>query len=133
MKIFVFSYILLAQSLCSWSQINPVDSDHFQLTPEKLAVLEQRANRGEALAEWMLGNAYRKGEGVPQDYTTAARWYAAASAQKLAEAQVVLGYLYEQGKGVRKDYREALRYFRAAAEQGNSTAENNLGEMYADG
>lgn len=58
----------------------------------------------------MLGNGYWKGVAVPQHYNAAARWYAAASAQNLAEAQMALGYLYEHGKGVRKDYGEALRY-----------------------
>jgi len=75
----------------------------------------------------MLGNAYREGVGVPKDYRAAARWYAAASAQNLPEAEVVLGYLYEHGKGVPKDYSEALRYYRAAAEQGECDGGKQFG------
>jgi uncharacterized protein len=98
-----------------------------------LAEVRQNATHGDARAQFILGKAYFTGSGVAQDYGEAARWYAAASAQNLADAQVSLGNLYEQGKGVAKDYREAFHYYRAAALQGEPTAENNLASLYEHG
>ena len=40
------------------------------ITPHQLAVVKERASRGEARAQWMLGNAYREGVGVPQAFLT---------------------------------------------------------------
>jgi TPR repeat protein len=80
-----------------------------------LTVLRRSAERGDAHAQWMLGNVYQIGSVVSQDYREAARWYAAASVQNFADAQLSLGNLYEQGKGVKKNYRQAFRYYQAAA------------------
>lgn len=103
------------------------------VSSREIAALQERADLGEARAQWMLGNAYREGAGVQQDYAAAARWYASAAAQNLPEAQMVLGYLYEHGKGVKKSDPEAFRYYQAAAQRGNPMAQNNLAAMYEDG
>jgi TPR repeat protein len=95
--------------------------------------VRDRANRGDAQAQWVLGNAYMSGHGVPQDDREAARWYKAAAAQSLAAAEVSLGYLYEQGRGVTKDSRQAFRFFQAAALGGDPIGENNLASLYEHG
>jgi TPR repeat protein len=96
-----------------------------------LSSLRQKAQRGDAKAEYLLGSFYMTG--VSQDYKEAARWYHEAAAQDLADAEFGLGYLYEQGKGVERDYRQAVAYYTAAAKQGHVTAANNLGSMYERG
>jgi len=98
-----------------------------------LAEVRKRASKGEAHAQWALGNAYLSGQGVPQDDHEAARWYRAASAQNLADAEVALAYLYAYGRGVPKDYREALRLYQAAAFEGDPVGENNLASLYEHG
>ncbi len=45
------------------------------------------AEQGDAKAQFMLGNMYRKGLGVPQDHARAARWYRKAAEQGVAKAQ----------------------------------------------
>ena len=39
------------------------------------------AKRGDADAQYNLGQMHRKGEGVPQDYKTAVKWYTLAAEQ----------------------------------------------------
>src|ERR1700680_2903914 len=70
------------------------------------ANVRQRAERGDAEAQYTLGHDYLVGAGVPQSQKQGAEWYAAAAAQGLAQAQFALGYLYEQGEGVGKDYHQ---------------------------
>ncbi len=58
-----------------------------------------------------LGIEYEKGEGVPQDYTEAVKWYYLAAGQGDASAQLNLGYMYEKGLGVPKNYAEAHKWY----------------------
>ena len=39
------------------------------------------AELGDAHAQYLLGRMYRKGEGVPQDYKTAFKWYKLSAEQ----------------------------------------------------
>ena len=80
-----------------------------------------------------LGLQYETGDGVPQDFREAARWYRLAAVQGLAEAQNSLGVLYQKGLGVPQDYGESAKWLRLAAEQGLAFGEGNLGLMYANG
>jgi len=65
------------------------------------------AEQGLAGAQFLLGNAYDKAKGVPQDYAQAAIWYRKAAEQGFPEAQSILGILYSEGKGVPQDFAEA--------------------------
>jgi len=46
---------------------------------------------------------YDKGQGVPQDYREALKWYRLAAEQGNAAAQNNLGTMYERGLGVPQD------------------------------
>ena len=69
---------------------------------------------------------YEKGQGVPQNYKTAVKWYRLAAKQGHAKAQFNLGLTYYCGKGVPQDYRTAVKWCRRAAEQGNPRAQRGL-------
>ncbi len=45
------------------------------------------AEQGDSDCQTILGNMYREGEGVKQDYAEAAKWYQLAAAQGDKEAQ----------------------------------------------
>jgi len=51
---------------------------------------------------------YLYGEGVPQDYAEAVKWYRIAAEQGDAEAQAMLGIMYLNGEGVPQDNVQAL-------------------------
>ena len=73
---------------------------------------------------------YRCGDGVPQDFTEAVKWYRLAAAQGDAGAQYSLGNMYSRGEGVPQDKAEAVKWYRLAAAQGNASAQYALGRMY---
>ena len=90
-------------------------------------------NRDSPKRKYNLGSLYDKGEGVPQDYAEAAKWFRRAAEQGNAIAQNNLGMLYYEGNGVPQDYAEAVKWFRRAAEQGDANAQFNLGVMHSNG
>ena len=91
------------------------------------------AEQGEAEAQRILGNRHYNGQGVPQDYKEAAKWYRKAAEQGDAEAQCRLGRMYQNGKGVSQDYKEAAKWYHKAAEQGNVKAQISLAIAYRNG
>lgn len=98
-----------------------------------MRIARPHAANGEAWAQAVLGNSYRVGLGVLQDYVEAAKWYRLAAERGDAPAQATLGFMYIQGQGLVQDYAEAMKWYRLAAEQGHATAQYNLGVMYAQG
>lgn len=96
-------------------------------------IWEPLAYQGDAEAQNMLGYMYRFGQGVPQDYGEARKWYRLAADQGNATAQNNLGVLYRLGLGGPQDFQTALHWFRRAADQGDGGAQNHLGLMYYKG
>lgn len=62
------------------------------------------AQQGNAAAQFNLGVMYSYGQGVPQDYKEAVKWYRMAAAQGAVDAQETLGLMYMDGTGVPQDY-----------------------------
>jgi TPR repeat protein len=73
------------------------------------------------------------GQGIPQNYGEAFRWFQKAAEQGDTSAQFALGVKYASGKGVPQNDRMAFSWYRKAAEQGEASAQNNLGFMYERG
>jgi uncharacterized protein len=82
-----------------------------------------------AYCEEFIGGYYDLGQGVPQDYAEAMKWYRKAAAQGEAGAQYSIGMMYDYGNGVPVDYAEAGRWYLKAADQGYSRAQRALGDM----
>jgi TPR repeat protein len=100
---------------------------------QRLAYFEDGAKAGDANAELQLGIIYAKGEGVAQNYTTAANWFRAAANQGVARAQYDLGVLYERGRGVPVDLNEAAAWYLKAATAKHPLAQYNLAVCYTKG
>ena len=81
----------------------------------ELESLRQRAEQGDADAQYNLGFVYDTGLGVPQDYTEAAAWYRLAADQGHTDAQHNLGVMYSTRRGVPQDDVEAHRWANLAA------------------
>jgi uncharacterized protein len=70
---------------------------------------------------------YGHGQGVPQDYSEAFKWYRFAADQGYGYAQNSLGILYAEGQGVSQDHVLAYMWFNLAATHiraANSEARN---------
>ncbi len=66
------------------------------------------AEQGDAKAQANLGHMYSHGQGVPQDYAEALRWYRKAAEQGDANGQDGLASMYSHGRGVPQDYAETI-------------------------
>jgi uncharacterized protein len=64
-----------------------------------------------------LGKMYDNGDGVPQDYVEALKWYRKAADQGNASALFNLGEMYDSGQGVPQDYVQAHMWLNLAASQ----------------
>jgi len=89
---------------------------------------QARSKQGDAFAQYNLGMMYENGEGVPQDYKTAVKWYKLAAEQGNADAQRNLRIL--QKKVTEQIQRKKLH---ERAEQGDVFFQYNLGFMYSNG
>src|SRR5262245_16842341 len=97
------------------------------------AISRPMAEQGYPAAQYNLGVYYANGQGVPQDYVEAVKWFRLAAAQGEPHAQYALGAVFANGQGVPQDYIEAAKWYRLAADQGYSAAQYALGLMYANG
>jgi len=88
--------------------------------------IKKQAEGGDKVAQYNLGVRYDKGNGVPQDYKKAVKWYTKSAEQGLADAQGNLGLMYAQGKGVIEDYITAYAWLSVAKEYGNANAAKGL-------
>ena len=83
------------------------------------------AEKGQAWAQGKLGWMFNNGQGVPQNYEEAFKWYSKAAEQGDAWAQNNLGVMYHNGQGVQRDYVEAYKWYSLAAALGHKDAAKN--------
>ena len=107
-------------------------------TFDSFAQVQAQANKGNAEAQYWLGEAYFDGENgfeapLEVDYVQARAWYDKAAAQKDACAQHAIGWMYDSGEGVDEDMTQAFAWYEKAAQQGLSKSQFNLGVLYRDG
>jgi uncharacterized protein len=103
---------------------------------EELKWLNFGAENNVATAAVTLGAMYHDGDGVPQDFTKAAKLFDVAAHQDLQWAtsnisvhigQSLLGDLYQSGRGIAKDVSQAANLYRSAADAGYSDAQYKMG------
>jgi TPR repeat protein len=104
-----------------------------EVSSAEIAECRAAAAKGDALAQYNLGIMYDTGQGVPEDYATAAMWYTKAAEQGDARAQYNLGIMYNTGQGVPENDATAAKWYTKAAEQEDANAQYNLGIMYSNG
>jgi len=107
-----------------------LQAGEYQLAFKELRPL---AELGDPYAQYNLGGMYYNGNGTPQDYAEAAKWWLLAAEQGNNLAQSILGRMYAAGQGVSQDNSEAVKWSQLAAEQGNAQAQTHLGFMYDKG
>lgn len=87
------------------------------------------ADKGDADAQFNLGQAYKLGRGVPQDLVQAEKWYKKAADQGHMQANDNYGLVLFQAN--RRS--EALPYLQASAERGEPRAQYVLGTGHFNG
>jgi TPR repeat protein len=118
-----------------------------QDTREAMIEFQKAAERGNAEAQYMLGQIYEDGgmgmavpdsdgsytdgrvvnfHPVPNDFGLAAKWYRMAAKQGNALAQNHLGSIYADGRGVPQDYAEAYFWLSLASANGSHSSTNGV-------
>jgi TPR repeat protein len=111
------------------------------LTPASFATWEKKAHAGDALAQNVVGMAYKYGEVTPQNHARSLEWFLKAANRGDADAQFNLGRIYGKATGpvygkqraATRDDVAAASWYRKAAEQNYAPAQFNLAQMYAEG
>jgi TPR repeat protein len=107
------------------------------LSKEYLKVLEAKALAGDAVAQVVLGHAYRYGNGVDKDPAMALRWFRESAELGNPTAQYYLGRSYydftDYPSVVRPDHPLAVSWWLKSAAQGTIEAMEALGFCYSSG
>ena len=130
----VISLVLFIVCLATFAcRVKPQVDTSQSIRAESVATakeLRKLAEEGDVIAQNRLGLLYEVGEGVPQNYGQAKRWFEEAAKQGYAEAQINLGTLYLKGAAPPRSPQMALFWFSRAAEQGIVPVFAKLGQMY---
>ncbi|MGN6377079.1 MAG: SPOR domain-containing protein [Sphingomonas sp.] len=124
--------IALAAS-AAWAQANPVKAgvDAWGRQDYAAAIKEWQgpAARGDADAQFNMGQAYKLGHGVPQDRAKALDWYRKAAEQGHFQAQDNYGLLlFQDGQ-----LKQSVPWLEKSVARGNAPAELVLGTMLFNG
>jgi TPR repeat protein len=113
-------------------QIAPITNFRSKnITLEKTSkFLQDKANNGNALAQYKLGLQWIKKGKNQKNYLKAATWFKLAAVQGLKEAQYSLGVLYDTGVGLEKDESQAFLWYHAAASNHHPMAQFNIANLY---
>ncbi len=91
-------------------------------------LIRQTAQQGDSLSQYILGNMYVKGVGVPKDFSKAMAWFREAAIQNHAGAQLKLGMFLLVKCMVAKEHddflEEAQKWLYRAEGQGMPEAVN---------
>ena len=101
--------------------------------PQNVSELASLAKKGDVEAEFKLGRAYLKGDGMERDYNRAFELLSKAAENGHHGAEDFLASMYERGLGVTQDYTKAVSWYRKAAEGGVRYSQYNLAVLLTDG
>lgn len=88
--------------------------------------LAQTAQAGQAPAQFLLAERYKRGQGVAKDMDQAFAWFKKSADQGIPAAQLNVGQMYASGNGVKKNIDAAKQYLMKAAKLGDNRASYNL-------
>ena len=103
------------------------------MTGPSLEQLKHQADAGNGAAASELGDCYREGVDVPQDWAAALQWYRRGAELGDPEAQNNLASMLLNGTACERDPVQATYWFRKSAEQGNAVSQWNLAKRYLHG
>lgn len=84
--------------------------------------LRLKAEKGDSVAQTMLGVEYMKGDQVEKDLDKAIEWWKKAAEKGYAEAEYKLGVCYHFGFGIKKSHKLARYWYEKAANQQHKSA-----------
>jgi TPR repeat protein len=118
----------------SYRPPSPVLPEHSDPTHQiwQAFLAARKANAGDAVAMFELGNRYLAGQGVEVDTVKAAHWFERAANGGVTPARYNMGILFYHGWGVPWNPFAAFKAFLVCAEQGMPEAEHIVGMFYVE-
>lgn len=80
-----------------------------------MALLKPLADEGQAKAQYNVGLMYNLGQGVPQNYPEALKWFNRSAEKGDAQAMYGLATMFGRGEGVPQNYVQAHMWYNLAA------------------
>jgi hypothetical protein len=118
-QIIAAAFLVCASApLCAQSVKDGADAWQRGDYSKAVAIWSPLADKGDAEAQFDLGQAYRLGRGVPTNLATAQKWFERAGEQGQVDAQTTLGLLLFQNG----DQANGLKWLKKAADQGEARA-----------
>lgn len=104
-----------------------------ELKEKQWSQLNDKANDGDAEAQFELADCFFNGKEIARNYLKAIEWYTRAAELGHLESQKKLYDCYINGKGVDKDANEAVKWLTMAADAGDALSQSDLANKYANG
>ncbi len=132
----------MSSRLTNWPLILALTFWSLLAQAQNIADLINKAQSGDAKAQFDLANAYVAGQGVPMNPSKGMEWLRKSADQGYAGAEVTLGALYQRGFADlpgSPDAHEAAKWFRKAARQESkdpkhaANAQHDLSQLLAQG
>ncbi|KAK3809643.1 MAG: hypothetical protein JOS17DRAFT_536663 [Linnemannia elongata] len=109
------------------AQIHRSPQDHTAVAAIKdISPIVVKASLGDARSQVELGDMYRTGDRIEQDFEVARHWYLKAANQGDPAGQCNLGHLYRLELGVERNHSTALSWYKKAADQGDAGGHDGL-------
>lgn len=105
------------------SGMRAYETGNFEAAIRELSPL---AEQGNAKAQYQMGLIYHNGDGIPQSYKEASKWFRRAAEKGNVDAQVALGRMFSHGQGITQDWVMAYVWLNLAVAQGDD--EYGLGQ-----
>lgn len=121
-------FTLIASTLFVIQQANSADT----IFDKRFERWKKQAEAGDKRAQYKLGNAYLRGNGVKLDMKQAINWFTKSANQNYIKAAHKLGHIYYSSKNSRK-YKLGFQWFLKAANKKYAPSQYYLGRMYFEG
>ena len=122
---------LLTGTLLTWSTSFAFQDDY--VWQERFKKQSALADKGNADAQYDVGEMYEKGSGVASDPKKAFAWFEKSAAQGHVKAQFKVAYMYYKGQGVDANLNKAYQLMEKPANDGNVRAQYYLAQMLVNG
>ena len=125
--------LVVGVQLIAQDTANKADAKKLPTTKSEAAAILEKANAGDVPSQYLAGLMYLNGSGVPEDLSSALKWFRKAAESGYVNAEYDLAVMYEQGEGVPATCAEAAKWYAKAAQQGHVYAIDNLLGIYEHG
>ncbi len=130
---FVLTQNVLCQVVDELTETGRQIAKNANIIPEMVPLIREKADKGDAKAQYVLGWMYFTGQPVEKNNQQAVQWMTKAANQNFKFAQTQLGLMYLAAKDIPDNYALAREWLTKGADRREADALNALGVIYSEG